>query len=598
MMPLRERAVTYNRCSTEEEAQKNALEMQVQESVECVEAQGWDLADQYIESKSGTTTKGRKEYLRLFEDLETDKFDIIVIKSQDRLMRNTADWYGFLNRMLENNKRLYMYIEHKFYTPDDALITGIKAILAEDYSRELSKKLNLAHRRRQTKGTAVILPQNAYGFIVERGKPVRLEAAEAAVKRRMYEYAADGLGSRRIANALFEQGITNQRGKRFEDAAIRRIIRNPINMGTVVMNRVHYDFTTKKTIRNPEHEWIVHKNMVPATVSEELWTRANHAMDLRAKKETKNTSDQKGPVKKEHGYSFSGILFCGLCGSPYYKRIRHDVRGNDVVEWSCKRYVAYGRSGSEEGCDNVHLNEQKLFQVVKGACSRYFQEEAVQDKDIAEQAIQILRLVLQKADHSSPRKAILKEEQKLWKQKDILIEKLLSGVVSNGDYQRMSEKLDGQLALLRQKKAAMKQQDAQEPQGEQIGDQEQRIEQIRDRLDKGGVREAAALGMLRNMEKIAVYPGYLEIQFDAFNLHRIRADYHFPTYTQSGKAAVNEKICETLQASPELSAKRLAEELGLTIYYTRRRLQDLKDQGRIRYQARGAHSYWEVTESG
>ena len=30
-------------------------------------------------------------------------------------------------------------MERKFYTPDDALITGIKAILAEEYSRELMR---------------------------------------------------------------------------------------------------------------------------------------------------------------------------------------------------------------------------------------------------------------------------------------------------------------------------------------------------------------------------------------------------------------------------------------------------------------------------
>ena len=117
------RAVIYNRCSTEEEAQKDALAKQVQESRNCVEEQGWQLVDTYVEAKSGTTVKGRSEYNRLYHDLERDKFDIIVIKSQDRLMRNTKDWYLFLDRMQRNRKQLYIYLEHKFYTPDDALLT-------------------------------------------------------------------------------------------------------------------------------------------------------------------------------------------------------------------------------------------------------------------------------------------------------------------------------------------------------------------------------------------------------------------------------------------------------------------------------------------
>ena len=130
------RAVIYCRCSTEEESQVDALHNQVVESEVCVREQGWSLVDRYVESKSGTTTKGRTEYNRLFEDLLLDRFDIIVIKSQDRLMRNVKDWYLFLDRMLTHGKRLFMYIERKFYSADDALITGIKAILAEEYSQK------------------------------------------------------------------------------------------------------------------------------------------------------------------------------------------------------------------------------------------------------------------------------------------------------------------------------------------------------------------------------------------------------------------------------------------------------------------------------
>ena len=135
------RAVIYARCSTEEESQKDALKKQVEEGKDSVHANGWALVDLYVESRSGTTTKGRSEYNRLYEDLASDKFDIIVIKSQDRLMRNTKDWYLFVDRLLTEQKKLYIYLERKFYTTDDALITGIKAILAEEYSRELSKKI-------------------------------------------------------------------------------------------------------------------------------------------------------------------------------------------------------------------------------------------------------------------------------------------------------------------------------------------------------------------------------------------------------------------------------------------------------------------------
>ena len=97
-----ERAVNYCRCSTEEESQRDALKIQTMESREWIQKMGWLHVDEYVEAKSGTQVKGRSEYQRLYDDMLEDKFDIIVIKDQDRLMRNTKDWYLFLDRMQQN----------------------------------------------------------------------------------------------------------------------------------------------------------------------------------------------------------------------------------------------------------------------------------------------------------------------------------------------------------------------------------------------------------------------------------------------------------------------------------------------------------------
>ena len=103
------RAVAVCRCSTEEESQKEALLQQVREAKQCIQEMGWYLVDTYVEAKSGTTIKGRKEYTRLLEDMVTNKFDIIVIKSIDRLMRNTKDWY-FIFRLFTTKSKTLIYV--------------------------------------------------------------------------------------------------------------------------------------------------------------------------------------------------------------------------------------------------------------------------------------------------------------------------------------------------------------------------------------------------------------------------------------------------------------------------------------------------------
>ena len=106
-----ERAVFYARVSTEEEKQVNALAKQVQENKDVIASKGWELVDQYIdEGKSGTRVQGRKQYQRLLADIESDKFDIVVVKSQDRLQRNSLDWHIFIDTLIRNKKKLYLYL--------------------------------------------------------------------------------------------------------------------------------------------------------------------------------------------------------------------------------------------------------------------------------------------------------------------------------------------------------------------------------------------------------------------------------------------------------------------------------------------------------
>ena len=60
------------------------------------------------------------------------------------------------------------------------------------------------------------------------------------------------------------------------------MIRNPLNKGTVVMHREHFDFATKRLIKIPEDQQFIYPNKVPAIVSEELWNMANAQISRRS----------------------------------------------------------------------------------------------------------------------------------------------------------------------------------------------------------------------------------------------------------------------------------------------------------------------------
>lgn len=281
-----QRVAIYNRCSTEEEAQKNALEVQAAESLELVEEkkeEGWQIVAQYVESESGTSTRKRKEYLKLVEDIKQDKFDIVVVKSIDRLARNAKDWYLFLDCLMKHNTRLYLYLERKFYQSEDALVTGIKAILAEEFSKELSAKIKNAHRRRQQKQSGLNITREMFGWNKIGKDEFEVNPKEAAYFVMACQLAEAGCGFRKISNALYEVGARSKNGKRISEAQWRNMLRSPRAYGTVVLHKKEYDFIRKEQKQLPEEEWIVVDNALPALISFEYYNRIQAILDVRAR---------------------------------------------------------------------------------------------------------------------------------------------------------------------------------------------------------------------------------------------------------------------------------------------------------------------------
>ena len=275
------RAVFYARVSTEEEKQLNALEKQIQENKDVIRDHGWRLVGEYIdEGKTGTTTKRRNDYKRLLKDMTENKFDIVVCKDQDRLQRNTLDWYLFVDNLVTNNLKLFMYLDNKFFKPsEDALITGVKAIIAEEYSRNLSKKLNNSNKRRIERalnGEEVSAMGNgkSLAFKIVNGKWVKDEE-EAKLGKKIFELYLEYDSIRKVRDWVNEHGYTNSVGKPFTSESISRILKNEKAKGVIVMGKYHHDFDKKKIVRRSEEELVRIPAPELAYVSEEVFVNVN-----------------------------------------------------------------------------------------------------------------------------------------------------------------------------------------------------------------------------------------------------------------------------------------------------------------------------------
>jgi DNA invertase Pin-like site-specific DNA recombinase len=221
-----QRVVYYARVSTEEEKQIKALNTQVQELESYIKTvEEWILIKGYVdEGRSGTTIKGRVEYQKLYNDILTDNFDIIVIKDIDRLSRNTLNWYLFIDRLVQTGKKLFFYNIKEFYKVDDKLITGIRALIAEQYSRDLSIKINNAHKTRAKKARAVTNGK-MWGYYQKDGK-LFINEEEAEIVKLIFSLYIQGFGFRSIQKKIDEIGYTSRNGTSFAMTTLKRIIKN------------------------------------------------------------------------------------------------------------------------------------------------------------------------------------------------------------------------------------------------------------------------------------------------------------------------------------------------------------------------------------
>ena len=346
------RAGIYCRVSTEDLVQKTSLESQEVEAKEVLAENGWDLYRCYIDDgKTGTSTHKRDAYMQMLEDVQDRNLDVVVVKSIDRLMRSAIDWYLFVDMLNKTNTKIYFYLEKKFYSSDDALLTGIRAILAEEFSRDLSKKVNQAHKSRQGKGKA-LLSSSTWGYDIS-PDGIILNAVEAEMVREAYHLCFTGFSLDEISKELEKKGFRSRGGKRLAIGTLSGIIRNSLYKGTAVMNKVHYDFELKKFVPVEKENWVVVENAVPAIVSRDVWDGANAKLDSRCMK----IGDRF--VGKKRGKSpLSGKIFCGVCGSLYWFR-NTKAKGE---HWVCKEYVQHGK----KGCDNATVPHALLMDFLDG----------------------------------------------------------------------------------------------------------------------------------------------------------------------------------------------------------------------------------------
>ena len=204
-------------------------------------------------------------------------------------------------------------------------------------------------------------------------KVVKVDQEQAAVVRRIFQLYADGHGLQAIAQALNSEQIRAPQdgsskkvaGRGWAKNQLHSMLRNERYVGRIAWNKTEWVKVDGKRRSRPRpgSEWKIREEPALAIIDPATW----------AKVQERNKSNARGPGRPGRAGYFdhilSGLLRCGLCGSPLAIVSRKRKNGRPYSQYGCSARHHKGMSICGNG---QTIGEVRLTEAVLGALSTYF----------------------------------------------------------------------------------------------------------------------------------------------------------------------------------------------------------------------------------
>ena len=322
-METKKKVVAYLRVSTGMQVEGYSLDAQLASIERYAKAYDYEIVKIYKdEGKSGKSVEDREDFIRMFEDIETEAInvDYVMVFKLSRFGRNTADVMTYLQRLQDNGVNLVCVEDHlnSEYGAGKMMITVLSAVAEIERVNILEQ--TMAGRRQKAEEGKWNGGFPPYGYSLGEDDILQLNEEEAKAVRIIYDkYVNDGMGFNSIAKYLNRQGISKIPRKngtltQWSAKLVKDIIDNPVYKGYIAYGR-----RTKEKVKGTSNEYrtvrqddyIVAKGKHEPIISEELWDEAH---ELRLKTGVASPSS----IGRNRIHLLSGILRCPECLGPMY----------------------------------------------------------------------------------------------------------------------------------------------------------------------------------------------------------------------------------------------------------------------------------------
>lgn len=315
----------------------------------------------------------RPAFQEMIALLEQGKADIVITKDLSRLGRDMREASYYAEQFFPERSIRYLTVADNFDTERDNIMAPFQFAMNEVYLRDGSRKVREVLKAKREKG--LYCAAAPYGYAKDPRDRNRLVPDEmtAPVVRRIFERAAGGDSSRKIALELNADGIipplkykvlyggnfSGDGAARASDlwnyTTVKRILKNPVYLGHTLLGKTRKaSVKSRKKLPVPRDQWAVTEDTHAPLVRQDTFDLAQlnlgrGSLDYR----------QYDHVRRS---IFSGIAFCAKCGHALCS-CGTVYKGEREKYW----YLSCSRQRRDIGnpCTGVRIRYSDIVEVVR-----------------------------------------------------------------------------------------------------------------------------------------------------------------------------------------------------------------------------------------
>ena len=413
---IRRIAFAYLRLSNEEAAEGESSSIKNQRVIiqDYCERNEILLVRVFIDDGWSGGNFDRPAFQEMIALLEQGKANIVITKDLSRLGRDMREASYYAEQYFPEHGIRYLTVADNFDTEQENVMAPFQFAMNEVYLRDGSRKVKEVLKAKREKGLYCACAP--YGYVKDPRNKNRLVPDEetAPIIRRIFEAAANGDSSRKIAMELNRDGIMPPlkykvlyKGNFSEDGAarasdlwnyttVKRILKNPVYLGHTLLGKSRkVSVKSKKKLNVPKDQWAVTENTHEPIITQEVFDLAQFNLG-------KGTFDfrQYDHVRRS---IFSGIAFCAQCGHALCS-CGTVYKGEREKYWylSCNRH----RLDITDSCVGVRIKYSDILEVVRQDLNSLISLSPEEKEAVAREAmrragddnlIKVKQLQLQKA---------------------------------------------------------------------------------------------------------------------------------------------------------------------------------------------------------